>query len=253
MARSNAVKTIIGLGKTDTGAVREKNEDAVLIVNEELGVLKNVFAVADGMGGHKGGDIASATAVTEIEKYLRRVGTEHGKFSQDLLRDAVEFANGMIFNMAAGSRKYKGMGTTICVCSRDDSNLYYAHVGDSRIYVLRNSVLRQITKDHTWVNEMIWHGSLTEQEAAVHPRRHMLTRALGTERNVEIDFGYLPMKKTETVLICSDGLTGMVEDKVILQIINKHNVKEDKEKIIDELIEEANKNGGNDNISVVII
>jgi protein phosphatase len=243
----------IGIGKTDVGKVRENNEDSILVLNEEIGILKNIFSVADGMGGHKAGDVASKAAVEHIEEYLRRVGTEHGLFSQELLRDAVSFANKMVYNMAAGSKKYKGMGTTVCLCSHDGKNLYYAHVGDSRIYVLRNGVLRQITKDHTWVNEMIWMGTMTEQEAAVHPRRHMLTRALGTERDVEVDFGYLPMKRDEIVMVCSDGLTGMVGDKEILGIMKKHDIKENKEAIIDELIAAANGNGGNDNISVVII
>jgi protein phosphatase len=241
------------MGKTNVGSVREKNEDCILVINDALGILPNAFAVADGMGGHKGGEIASKTAVENIEGYLRRAGKEHGLHSPDLLREAVSFANNMVFNMAAGSKKYKGMGTTVCLCSRDAANLYYAHVGDSRIYVLRNNVLRQITKDHTWVNEMMYHGAMTEKEAAVHPRRHMLTRVVGTDRNVEIDSGFLPMKDDETVLICSDGLTGMLEDKEILAIMTKHDIKNDKELIIDDLIAKANENGGNDNISVIII
>jgi len=243
----------IGIGKTDVGAVRDSNEDTIMVINEELGVLRNAFAVADGMGGHNAGDVASQAAVKHIEEFLKRAGTEHGLTPQNLLRDAVAFANSMVFNMSATSEEYKRMGTTVSLCSFDDSNLYYAHVGDSRIYVVRNDVLRQVTDDHSLVNEMIKQGALTADEALTHPRRNVVTRAVGTERSVEVDCGRVPLKLDETVLICSDGLTGMVTDKDILNIITKSSKLKQKEKIIDKLIAAAIKNGGNDNISVVLL
>jgi len=243
-----------GVGKTDKGAVRENNEDTIMVINSAMGILRNAFAVADGMGGHKAGDVASQSACGHIEEYLKRAGTEHDLTPQNVLRDAISFANSMVFNMSSvGGATLKGMGTTISLCSFDDSYLYYAHVGDSRIYVVRNDVLRQITADHTLINEMLKQGAVTEQEAATHPRRHILTRAVGTERTVDIDSGCISLKDDETVLICSDGLTGMVTDKDILGIIKRYDASKSKTRIVDRLISTAIENGGEDNVSVIII
>jgi len=243
-----------GIGKTDTGAVRENNQDTIMVINAEMGILRNAFAVADGMGGHKAGDVASQSACGHIEEYLKRAGVGHDLTPQNVLRDAISFANSMVFNMSSvGGSIYKGMGTTVSMCSFDENYLYYAHVGDSRIYVVRNDVLRQITTDHTLINEMIKQGAVTEQEAATHPRRHILTRVVGTDRNVDIDSGCIPLKADETVLICSDGLTGMVEDKDILSIIKKYDISKSRTKIVDKLIAAAIENGGEDNVSVIII
>jgi len=254
-------RTHIGIGSTHTGSVRKKNEDTIVVHNEDIGILRNVFIVADGMGGHKAGEVASKSAADNIIHYLKSAvsGTEF--ISQNLLRDAVVFANKMVFNMAFTTKKHQGMGTTISICSRDENNMYYAHVGDGRIYVLRNGVLKQVSNDHTLVNEMLRQGSISEGEAHKHPQRNIITRAVGTENVVEVDCGYLPMKDDEVILICSDGLSDMVEDKKIWEILtnDKYNFSTTEDKVkakqlcIDELIAAAIKAGGKDNISVILI
>jgi len=249
----------IGKGNTHPGNVRKKNEDTIVIHDDEIGILHNVYIVADGMGGHKSGEVASQSAAANIMNFLNGAVGNGEAISQNLLRDAVSFANSMVFNMASTEKKHRGMGTTVSICSRDDNNMYYAHVGDGRIYVLRNGVLKQVSEDHTLVNELLRHGSITDAEAQNHPKRNIITRAVGTERTVEIDCGYLPMKDNEIILICSDGLNDMIEDKKIWEILtsNKHSGVEEsieiKQKCVDELIAAAIEAGGKDNISVILI
>lgn len=239
----------IGIGRTETGTVRSNNEDCILVCNEKTGLLPNVFAVADGMGGHNAGEVASKNAIEFFCEYLTS-NTERYMHNQDLLLEAVNYANGKVFQLSLESEDASGMGTTFSVCSIDENNLYYAHIGDSRIYRITADGISIITEDHSYVNELVKSGELTLQEARVHPKRNVLTRVLGTETTTTADFGYLPINNGDRILICSDGLTNMMTDEEIFKIATSD--CDDKKKV-DNLIALALANGGIDNVSVVLI
>jgi protein phosphatase len=217
---------------TDIGRVREKNEDSYL-VEEPL------FAVADGMGGHKGGDVASQLALETIE----------GEPAADLakrLRDA----NAAVFERSQSDRSVSGMGTTVTAVVVDGTSALFAHVGDSRAYLLRAGDLRQLTDDHTLVARMVKSGEITEAEAEVHPHRSVLTRALGTEPDVIVDEFDVALTDGDRLLLCSDGLTGMVTEEQIVAILS---AAPDPQDAANRLVRAANRAGGVDNITVVVI
>ena len=217
---------------TDIGRVREKNEDSYL-VEEPL------FAVADGMGGHKGGDVASQLALETIE----------GEPAADLaqrLRDA----NAAVFERSQSDRSVTGMGTTVTAVVVEGTSALFAHVGDSRAYLLRAGDLRQLTDDHTLVARMVKTGEITEAEAEVHPHRSVLTRALGTEPDVIVDEFDVALTDGDRLLLCSDGLTGMVTEEQIVAILS---AAPDPQDAANRLVRAANRAGGVDNITVVVI
>ena len=223
----------LGVGvATDIGRVREKNEDSYL-VEEPL------FAVADGMGGHKGGDVASQLALETIE----------GEPTADLaqrLRDA----NAAVFERSQADRSVTGMGTTVTAVVVEGTSALFAHVGDSRAYLLRAGDLRQLTDDHTLVARMVKSGEITEAEADVHPHRSVLTRALGTEPDVIVDEFDVALTDGDSLLLCSDGLTGMVTEEQIVAILS---AAPDPQDAANRLVRAANRAGGVDNITVVVI
>jgi len=238
------------IGKTDVGKKRERNEDFIIVKNDIHGPLKNLFVLADGMGGHNAGDVASESATAYFCEYLESKDINF-VYIEDLLADALRYANKKLHEKANETEECFGMGTTFTAASFDDKNLYYAHVGDSRIYcTLTDGFMRQITKDHSLVNEMLSEGSITEEEAKNHPRRNVLTRAVGTDVAVSVDKGYFVLEDVENVLLCSDGLTDMLDDDMIFDIIKSEN---DLEKCTDKLVNAANEAGGVDNISVILI
>jgi protein phosphatase len=225
------VKLRVGVA-TDIGRVREKNEDSYL-VEEPL------FAVADGMGGHKGGDVASQLALETIE----------GEPTADLakrLRDA----NAAVFERSQSDRSVTGMGTTVTAVVVEGTSALFAHVGDSRAYLLRAGDLRQLTDDHTLVARMVKSGEITEAEAEVHPHRSVLTRALGTEPDVIVDEFDVALTDGDRLLLCSDGLTGMVTEEQIVAILS---AAPDPQDASNRLVRAANRAGGVDNITVVVI
>lgn len=238
-----------GIGKTETGKVRSNNEDSILVCNERIGLLPNVFAVADGMGGHNAGEVASISAIQFFCDYLKNNVIQY-RFNQDLLFEAVNYANNEVFKLSLESEATSGMGTTFSACSWDDENLYYAHIGDSRIYRIAPKEILVITEDHSYVNELVKSGKLTPSEARLHPDRNVLTRVLGTENDAVADFGYLPLKDDDKILICSDGLTNMLTDGEIFQIVTSG---DDDKKKVDDLIDLAIANGGMDNVSVILL
>ena len=227
--------------RTDIGRKRKQNEDAAWF-DEKRGV----FAVADGMGGHNAGDYASKVTV---ETMLAEMQSSFEKNPTLIFRRAIEEANEVIRRRAGEDKKLEGMGTTVVVASCMGRFLQVANVGDSRLYVV-NREIRQITRDHSLVEEMIRMGGLDRADARNHPDKNIITRAVGAEDHVEPDFFTVELREGDTVLMCSDGLTNMLEDEEIRMIISGARDLVEK---AERLVEAANANGGRDNISVILI
>ncbi len=231
---------------TDIGRKRKLNQDTVYSCEHPLGNLNNLFIVADGMGGHKAGDYASAYTVKAIE---REVEVCEDKSPVKILREAITVANMEIYEKAGSEADFAGMGTTVVAATISDDTLYVANVGDSRLYLIDKSIT-QITKDHSLVAELVRKGSLDESQAKAHPDKNIITRAIGAAPKVEIDFFEVELSVGDIILMCTDGLTNMVDDDEILRIVR---TGVDVADIAENLIKMANHNGGKDNIGVVII
>ncbi len=227
---------IVSGASTDTGQVRDGNEDSYL-VDRRL----DLFAVADGMGGHRAGEIASATALDGL-----KLAVDEGA----PVADAVGRANTAVWDKAAGDTDLAGMGTTLTAAIFDAGTLTIAHVGDSRAYLLRDGRLERLTTDHSLVEELIRDGKLTEDQAAVHPQRSIITRALGVDSSVEVDVYSLVLLGGDRVIICSDGLTSMVRAAGIAEILR---AEPDPTAAANALVDAANAAGGEDNITVVVL
>lgn len=231
---------------TDIGRRRKLNQDTVYTCDHDLGNLKNLFIVADGMGGHKAGDYASAYTVKAIE---REVELCESNIPIKILRDAISVANRDVYEKAQAEADFAGMGTTTVAATIDGNVLYVANVGDSRLYLI-NDGIRQVTRDHSLVAEMVRKGSITEEAARNHPDKNIITRAIGAYKDVEIDFFEVELQPGDVVLMCTDGLTNMVEDEEIAKIVR---ASEEIDDVAENLVNMANHNGGKDNIGVVII
>ncbi len=227
--------------RSDVGRLRSHNEDAFL-ARDDVGL----FVVADGMGGHAGGEVASAIAVEAIEEAL----TEREGDLASRAADAIRRANESIRDAARRDRRLAGMGTTATVLVLDHGAYHIAHVGDSRAYLLRDDTLRRITVDHTWVQEQVEKGVLNEFEAREHPYSSVLTRALGTESGVDVDVYDGAYEPGELFLLCSDGLTAVLTDDDIADLLQAPGPIDAR---ADALIEAANAGGGPDNITVVLV
>lgn len=239
-------------GLTDVGIKREKNEDAISLPSENEGI--KLFILADGMGGAKAGEKASQLAIESIRDYIRLhfIKIERTKEEiEEMIRKAMVEANRKIFELANEYQELKGMGTTVLVVLLYRGRLYIGHIGDSRVYRLRKSVLRQLTKDHSYVQELVRQGTITIEEARNHPQKNVLLRALGCDRDIMPDVITKGFVKGDIILLCSDGLTNMVEDKEIYEIIMKNT--SDLKVACKMLIDTANQNGGVDNVSAIII
>lgn len=223
------------------------NQDYVFVSKDPVGNLPNLFVVADGMGGHNAGDFASSHAVQILVDEIRK----DADFNPiKVLRHAIETANMEILERAQQDEALKGMGTTMVVATIVGHYAYVANVGDSRLYLIQGQI-RQVTRDHSLVQEMVRMGELKPEEARNHPDKNIITRALGAERTVDIDFFDLKMEPDSTILMCSDGLSNMVEDSKIEEIILDKT--EELPRKGEELLEEANRNGGKDNIAVILV
>ena len=236
------------------GRVRKINQDTVFCSLEPVGLLPNLFIVADGMGGHKAGDLASTEAVRCFIKCIKERSRE-AEDIVDLMRLALEEANRYVYYLSKESEDYQGMGTTFVAATFCGNSLYCINVGDSRLYKLNRAgehpmSLKKVTVDHSIVEMMIKEGMITEEEARVHPQKNMITRAIGIEETVEIDDFRLDVDRLVRVLLCSDGLSGMLTDLDILNIVSG---KKDVEETAERLVEKANEHGGRDNISVIVI
>jgi PPM family protein phosphatase len=233
---------------TDPGKVREQNEDSVIVVKNASGEF--LMAVADGMGGHCGGEIASSIAISHLGKRFKDLGTIGNKEDAvNWLKEAISEANFSIYKYTSNNPENAGMGTTIvCAILTKDYPLF-GNIGDSSGYVMKHGRLYKITTDHTLVNLLVKSGELTEQEAREHPRKNVLMRALGASVSVEMDIFDVELD-IEGIMLCSDGLTNMLEDEQIERVFNESlNVEEQVKK----LIFKSNNRGGNDNISIAYI
>ena len=228
------MRVVVGVA-TDIGRVRERNEDSYL-------VDPPIYAVADGMGGARGGAVASSLALDKVEELFHS-----GKGS---LGELIRSANRAVFERSVSDSKVSGMGTTLTAATVDERGAHLGHVGDSRAYLLRAGSLRQLTDDHTLVNRMVKAGEITTQEAGVHPHRNVLTRSVGTEPEVDVDEKDIPLIDGDRLLLCSDGLTGMVTEPQIQAILV---TTPDPQEAADRLIKAANRAGGIDNITVVVL
>ena len=231
---------MISAARTHIGKVRASNQDAILVCPGKYGI----YGVADGMGGHKAGDVASKIAVEVTEKVLK-----NARPSIALLRSAIQEVNLAIYREQLQNPDFSGMGTTMTVIWEDDERVLLGHVGDSRAYRVREKSIRQISQDHSMVAEMVRRGVLTEEEARVHPYRNIITRALGTDETVEVDAEELDKRPGDLYLLCSDGLSEYVQNESLLYILRKHPSLEE---AADVLLNMALEGGGRDNISVVL-
>lgn len=231
---------------TDTGVKREMNQDYYFASETPVGNLPNLFIVADGMGGHKAGDYASRYT---IERVVAAVSRNSSEEPVTILNEAIQKANSILIEEAREDENKSGMGTTLVVATIIGHKLIAANVGDSRLYVMSDT-LHQITRDHSLVQEMVRKGEVMESEAREHPKKNVITRAIGVFDKVEVDFFEVELENHDELLLCSDGLTNMVEDQDMARIMRDHeNVDE---QVLD-LIRAANSNGGKDNITAVII
>lgn len=236
-------------GKSDVGIVREMNQDYYYISEDENET--KLYILADGMGGYKGGEIASKLAVTSAKNYIENNIAETPKDKESLIQligSSVEYANMVVYEKSKEDPELEGMGTTLEICLVYNNRAYIAHIGDSRIYRIRKEFMRKITKDHSYVQKLVEDGTITKEEAAVHPKKNMLMKALGCNAFVEPDVTIKGFLKGDTLIICSDGLTNLVTQDEIYKIATSKF-----EYAPNDLIEKANKNGGYDNITVIII
>jgi protein phosphatase len=231
---------------TDVGVTRTVNQDYVYYSVTPVGNLPNLFVLADGMGGHKAGDMASRYSV---ETFVNYVGSTDGVDPISILDEGMVRANAAVLAKAGEAEEYNGMGTTMVVACVIGSILYVANVGDSRLYILGKE-LRQVTRDHSYVEEMVSLGAIDRSAARTHKRKNEITRAIGGEDTVMPDFFPIDLQEGDRILMCSDGLTNMVEDFVIERILKN---TEDLDEAARSLIDLANDNGGKDNISVILV
>ncbi len=234
---------------TDTGRVRQNNEDCYATFRKGR---DGVFIVADGMGGHAVGELASRTAVQyvvdSLPTGLARVRTS--REMEELLHSMVERANVKVYLQSLDNRRYKGMGTTLTVAVIRDWRLYLSHIGDCRVYLLHGSSLQRLTVDHTLVQELLDSGSITVEEANNHPKRHMLMRSLGVNEYMSPDTQSFDISEGDLIMLCTDGLYGMVPEQTIRSILRHH---KDLDSCLDQLVEAANQAGGKDNITIILV
>lgn len=233
---------------TDVGVRRNTNQDYVYFSEKSVGNLPNILIVADGMGGHKAGEVASEQAVNAV---LQSIKENKNTDKILLIEEAISAANSNVLKLATSDEKFQGMGTTLVVATLEENVLYVANVGDSRLYLIDEDGIRQITRDHSLVQEMVTMGELDKESAKTHSRKNVITRAIGVEKSINADFFEVEVKEKTKILLCSDGLSNMLEDSQISDIIaGGGDVK--LENTVRKLIEAANENGGMDNIAVVL-
>jgi protein phosphatase len=242
---------------TDVGRKRQENEDSFCLV-PELGL----YVVADGMGGHAAGEVASRLAVETIQEWMGKYLTDSGAAAaaagaESVSREAsflltsIQLANRIIFDAAKARREYAGMGTTIVVALTRDDTVVFAHVGDSRIYRIRDGQISQVTRDHSFVQHQVDRGIMSAEEAQQSQYRHMITRALGLKERVEVDLAEERAVAGDLLLLCSDGLSDLLHDEEILDTLREPGA--DLDRVCRVLIDQANANGGDDNITALVI
>ncbi len=234
---------------THVGMVREQNEDSLLVLEKLLPEF-NVFAVADGMGGHNAGEVASKMAIREIEDFFK----DHQRdrdfiISREYIGQLINHINMKIYERANSEPHLKGMGTTLTLIIHFKRTIHIAHIGDSRAYRINNQEIQQLTEDHSLVAGLIKEGKITKEEAQVHPQKNVITRALGTDIEIQADVYRYKISDGETIMICSDGLTNSLTEAEIKNIVNRN---DSLQKAADDLVQQANISGGRDNITVIL-
>lgn len=232
---------------TDIGVMRKVNQDYIYTSEQPVGHLPNLFLVADGMGGHNAGDYASKVTVETI---VEQIAASAEQDPVRAFRESIREANRLIRTLAEQAPEMEGMGTTVVAASIAGSRLSVANVGDSRLYVVNHREIRQITRDHSWVGEMVQRGGIRREDARNHPKKNIITRAVGAEEEIQADFFTVQLEEGDTVLMCTDGLTNMLEDERIRMILAQSSDLVEK---TENLVRTANDNGGRDNISVILI
>lgn len=223
---------------TNVGKVRKNNEDSLLVTEPEI------FIVADGMGGQAAGEVASKILVDTAKDFLPKIPEP---LNEDILTKSIMKANAEVLRLARENRNYRGMGTTATILHIYKNRAYWAHIGDSRLYRVRNNVIEQITEDHSYVESLVKRGEITPAEARVHPMKNILTQAVGADDDISVDTGNLRLDTEDIFLLCTDGLTNMVSDEDIFKILSTS------KNPADDLVQAALDNGGNDNISVIVV
>ncbi len=231
--------------KVDVGRKREVNQDYVFATDQPIGRLPNLLIVADGMGGHNAGDFASKFVVESLK---RELSSAQENETETMIRDAIQAVNYQLKEEAGRSAEREGMGTTLVMATVIDHTLYFANIGDSRLYLL-NDEIKQLSRDHSYVQEMVRLGGMNAEEAKHHPDKNIITRAMGTKEHVKIDFFEYCMQKDDKILMCTDGLSNMLEDEEMLAIVKN---SRDLVEAVERLVESANEHGGNDNIGVIL-
>ncbi len=235
--------------KSDVGKARDMNEDFYYIANDE-DFLK-LYILADGMGGYNGGEIASRLATSSVKSYIESNFNEieHTKENiADLIKNAIEYANMVVYEKSKESEELENMGTTLEVCLIYNNKAFIGHIGDSRIYRIRKNIIRKLTQDHSYVQELVNDGTITKEEAVHHPKKNMLMKALGCTPFIEPDITIKGFLKDDIIVICSDGLTNMINEQEIYNII-----VQDVTNSSTNLVNRANELGGYDNITVLVI
>lgn len=232
---------------TDIGRIRPINQDVQFATTKPIGPLSNLFIVADGMGGHKAGDYASRFLVDGLVSYIRDCKDLN---AISAINNGIAKVNSDLYERALKYEDLAGMGTTLVACTIEESTLYVANVGDSRLYLIEGEGIRQVTKDHSFVEEMVSLGQMNRESAEYKTKKNIITRAVGIEKKVDVDFFEVSLKPGDYILLCSDGLTNMVDNSAIFRLVLLPGALEMKAKA---LIALANQNGGKDNIAVVLV
>ncbi len=231
---------------TDIGVRRKLNEDFVFASDTPVGKLPNLYIVADGMGGHKAGDFASRYTVEHLVESVRNSAE---RYPREILDEAIQTVNRSLFSLAESDEGYYGMGTTVVIATILADRILIANVGDSRLYMLQDR-LRQVTVDHSLVEEMVLAGNLDARRARNHPDKNIITRAIGVDETVKVDYFSERLAGTKIILMCTDGLTNMIEDEGIEKVLR---MEMDPQLTAELLVDDANLSGGKDNISVLLI
>ena len=236
--------------KTDVGKARDINEDSYYITEDSFSNIQ-LFILADGMGGVNGGEIASKLAINSAKSYIENNIKDVQKDKESLTQlvaSSAEYANMIVYEKSKEIKEFEGMGTTLEICLIYNNRAFIAHIGDSRIYRIRNNFMRQLTQDHSYVQTLVKQGTITKDEAETHPKKNILVKALGCNAFVEPDMMIRGFQKDDILVICSDGLTNMVSQDEIFKSVTTNFEAAPKE-----LVELANENGGIDNITIITI
>jgi len=236
------------IARSDTGKIRKENEDSFYIPNIDDEI--KLFLVADGIGGQNHGKFASMMTIEEIIKFFIKNYDQY-KNSTSILMEAIKYSNSSVLDLASSRQEFHGMGTTLVAALINNDELFLSNAGDSRCYIIRKGIISQLTVDNSYVQYLLEQGAISTEEAHNHPQRNLITKAIGLEKNIDIEIDCIKLYPEDILLLCTDGLTTMLSDEEILHIILKKNGNI--EQAADELVNKAKTNGGTDNITAILV